>query len=354
MKTASPATLAILASGQYLKFEFWQIQLTSGQIYYFTSGDSNLTVGGNQYVGGLIFVREEISQKCGTEVGSLDMTIAPQFDNPGGQPLIAGGAFLSQLRAGILDNAIWTLSKGFFLQSGSNAVENPSTGFVYTPPAIGHQLDTSPGLVPWWQGITSKVEAGRQTADVTLDDTLAILANQQMPRNMIQQGCLHRFTDTGCTAPTTQNTYSGAINGTVTGNSIATNLTPGSFANGFFNLGILTFTSGVLSGSQFTVSNSVSTAGVLTTIMPFPTAPAIADTFTVLAGCDKTFPMCKSGKFKNSSGASASFALHFRGYPFVPQPETLYDGGTGSQALSTQGSQGSPGAGSPYSGVQSN
>lgn len=335
MKNASAATLAILASGEYLKLEFWEIQLTSGQTYFFFSGDGEpKKIGANTYVGGLVFIRSQITQKCGTEVQSLDMTaIAPQFDYPGGQPLIAGGTFLSQLRAGVFDNAVWTMSKGFF-----NKMQP------------GQQLDVSPGIVPWWQGITSMVQVGRSSAEITLDDTLSILTNQQMPRNMVQQGCIHRLGDVGCTVPLAHNTYTGAITGSITGNSFATNLTPGTFTSGFFNLGIITFTSGVLNGAQFTVSMSISSTGTITTIMPFPSAPSAGDTFSIIPGCDKTFGMCKSGKFKNVSGTPTSFALFFRGYPFVPQPETLYDGGTGNQTQKTAGGTGGPIGGSPFTG----
>ncbi len=70
------------------------------------------------------------------------------------------------------------MSKGFFLPSGSNPVT--ANGYTYTPPPAGTQLDVSPGLVPWWGGITSEIQAGRYSADITLDESTAILANQQM------------------------------------------------------------------------------------------------------------------------------------------------------------------------------
>lgn len=333
MKNASAATLAILAAGEYLKIEFWQITLANGTSYYFTSGEQPLLIGGNVYKGGLVFVRDQITQKCGVEVGSLDMTIEPQLDYPGGQPAIGGGTFLSQCRAGVFDNAVWLMSKGFF-----------------NVPTAGHQIDVTPGIVPWWAGITSEIQAGRFSADVTLDEATAILANQQMPRNMIQAGCVHRLFDVGCALNKSQNTYTGALTGSITGNSAATNLTPASFVNGYFNLGIITFTSGVLNGASFTVSMSTSTGGVIKTIMPLPSAPSSGDTFSIVPGCDKTFGMCSSNKFKLPSGSFGSNAPHFRGAPFVPQPETLYDGGTGSQTLTSIGSQGTPGVGSIFTG----
>lgn len=348
MKNIGAATLAIVASGVALKVEFWQITLANGANYYFTTGEQNALISGNVYKGGLIFVRDEIRQKCGTEVGSLDMTIEPQFDYPGGQPLIAGGTFLSQARAGVLDNATWLMSKGFFLAPGSNPVT--ANGYTYTPPTLGNQWDWSPGLIPWWAGITSEIQAGRSSADITLDDATSILANQQMPRNMIQAGCVHRVFDPGCTLVKAQNTYTGKLIGSIAGNSAATNLSSTAFGNGYFNQGIVTYTSGVLNGASFTVSLSVSLGGVLTMVMPFPSAPAINDTFSILPGCDKTFPTCTSGKFVLPTGVKGSNGLHYRGAPFVPQPETLYDGGTGSQTLTSLGSQGTPSAGSPFTG----
>ena len=191
----------------------------------------------------------------------------------------------------------------------------------------------------------------RFSADIVLDEATAILANQQMPRNMIQAGCVHKFCDAGCTLLTTYNTYSSTINGAIGGNTFTTNLAAATYADHFFDRGILSFTSGVLNGAQFTVQGSshASTLVTLTTILPFPSAPSAGDSFTVLAGCDKQFATCKSGKFKNSGG-SVDNSIHYRGAPFVPNPETLYDGGTGSQTYTSIGSQGKPGAGSGFTG----
>ncbi len=124
---------------------------------------------------------------------------------------------------------------------------------------------------------------------------------------MIQAGCVHRLFDAAARSisrrtPTPDRSPRGR------GNSAATNLSPASFANGYFNLGIITFISGVLEGASMTVSTSVSATGVITTIMPFATAPAPGDDFTIIPGCDKTFGMCGSGKFKLPSGAFGSNA----------------------------------------------
>jgi Phage conserved hypothetical protein BR0599/Uncharacterized conserved protein (DUF2163) len=361
MKNFSPAALAILSAGTYLKYEFWQITLAgsagafggvpNGTTYYFSNAETALTVGGNRYVGGLIFARDRITQKVGIGGDPLELTVTPQADYPGGQPAIGGYTFLSACRAGVFDNSLWLMSKGFFLPPGFEAVTNPSTGYTYTPPPLGNQLDTSPGIASWWAGIPDEIQVGRFQADITLDEATAILKNQQMPRNMVQAGCLHAWGDVGCGVNKAQNTYAGAITGGISGNSIQTNLTPADFVNGYFNIGIITFTSGPLSGASFTVQLSQSASGYIQLIIPFPQAPAIGNSFTIVPGCDKQQSTCASGKFKLPNGLFGSNLPHYRGAPFVPEPETLYDGGTGSQTLSTIGSQGIPRVGSPFTGA---
>jgi hypothetical protein len=341
MKTASVATMNVIAAGNYIKVEFWQITLTDGQTYYFTAGQVPLSVASQLYRTGLIFVRDKLTQKVGLEVNSMNLTIEPQLDAPGGQPLIGGGNLLSQCRAGVLDGAIWLLSKGFF-----------------AIPEAGNQMDTSPGLVPWWGGITNNIQCGRYSAIVAIDETTAILNTVQMPRNMIQAGCVHQLFDVGCTVPKANNNYAGVVltvsatrpNQITTSTAAVVNLD--TEFNGAFNLGVMTFVTGVLAGTALTVSLSKTAGGVatLTTVRPFPTAPSAGDTFGIVVGCDKQFSTCGSGKFRNSADVPTSFQLHYRGCPFVPNPETLYDGGTGSENLASIGASGTPGAGSPFSG----
>jgi hypothetical protein len=351
MKTASTKTMNVIAAGNYLKYEFWAITLLNGTTYYFTAGDVALSVApatgpttfgaANLYKTGFVFVRDKLTQKVGVEVSSLNLQIEPLFDAIGGQPQIAGGNFLSQCRAGVLDGATWLLSKGFFEM-----------------PIAGNNVDISPGIVAWWAGVTNNIVAGRFTATVSIDEFTVKLTNLQMPRNMIQAGCVHQLFDSACTVPKANNTYTGNVSfvSTAQPNQIATG-SAGPVAaenafNGAFNQGVITFASGVLAGASFTVALSQTSMGVityLTTIMPFPRAPSIGDAFTIIPGCDKKFSTCKT-KFKNTSDVVVSFGLHYRGCPFVPNPETLYDGGAGPQTIPPIAAPGPPKSGSPASG----
>lgn len=328
MKTASSATLAILAAGQWIKIEFYTFVLPKVGTFRFHNSDSGpLTIAGNTYLPGLTITRSAFTQAVGLTVQSVDLTIQPQADNPGGAVTIGGVPFLNACRSGAFDGGSVLISKGFF-----------------NDPAAGVQLDVSPGIVGWFAGVINEVQAGRFSVDITVNDTLQLL-NVQMPRNILQSGCVHALYDAGCTLLKSDNTYSGTITSGVTALALAA--TALSQASGYFALGIITFTSGVLNGSAYAISAFAST--VVTAVAPWATLPSVGDTFTITPGCDKAQATCSSAKFK--IGASfASNLPHYRGAPYVPQPETRFDGGTTATTAPSLGSQGGQGAGSPFSG----
>jgi uncharacterized phage protein (TIGR02218 family) len=83
------------------------------------------------------------------------------------------------------------------------------------------------------------------------------------------------------------------------------------FVDDWFTAGKLTFTAGANNGLAMEVKvHRVTEAGVTLTLwqaMPEPIAPG--DTFTVTAGCDKSFATCRD-RFAN--------AVNFRGFPHIP------------------------------------
>jgi hypothetical protein len=110
------------------------------------------------------------------------------------------------------------------------------------------------------------------------------------------------------------------VSGAPTSNSnFNTSLTA---ANGLYNLGVITFSSGANAGFQATVKLYQNASGNVQTMLPFPANVANGDEFAITRGCDKTQATCTS--FSNIA--------HFKATPFVPVPETLYDGGTSNPA----------------------
>lgn len=337
MKPASGATLAILATGQFYYAELYQIDIMGGSTYRFTSADAPVTVGGNTYNTGLIFIRDQFTQKTGLEVNTINITVAPQVDNPAGAVTISGVPFLQAVAKNVFDGAKITIYK-LFLSSWS---------------------DTSPGPVKWFYGEIGEIISGRLAATFTVNSIVQQL-DIMMPRNVWQTGCTHDLYDayefsqhgtrTGCTLNEVTFTVSGATSGSPTAGSFATNLTQ---VDGYFNLGRIKFTSGVNNGVTRVVKSYVNASGVVTLSLPFPSAPAAADTFTIVPGCLKTQAACSN----NNSAVGPAFnnLAHFRGYPYIPNPETPYDGGvTQTQPAPANGGQSSSIIGSGFSSGNAN
>jgi uncharacterized phage protein (TIGR02218 family) len=77
---------------------------------------------------------------------------------------------------------------------------------------------------------------------------------------------------------------------------------------GWFDNGLVTFTSGELGGYSFEVKAWDGTA--LDMFLPFSKQPAAGDTFTITPGCDKTATATGCLKFGNIA--------NYRGEPFIP------------------------------------
>jgi len=88
------------------------------------------------------------------------------------------------------------------------------------------------------------------------------------------------------------------------------------YADGWFALGTLTWTSGANAGRKAEVlTHAVGVTDVTITLLEAPVlAIAAGDTFDITAGCDKRFEICKA-KFAN--------AVNFRGFPHIPGQDTV-------------------------------
>lgn len=78
-------------------------------------------------------------------------------------------------------------------------------------------------------------------------------------------------------------------------------------AEGYFNAGKITFTSGANNGLAMEVKRF--SQKTVTLVLPMPYDIAVGNSFSLIAGCDKSFGTCMA-KFNN--------AVNFRGEPHVP------------------------------------
>lgn len=305
MKQASAAALAILAGGKYLRADLYDLTLTTGATSFFTGYETPLTSAvfpsgtTHNYLSGFTITRGSTTQSVGLDAQELELTIAPKWDNPGGQPLIAGYPLVQAARLGILDNASILYSKLFM-----------------NFPSAGARLDTSPGGIGWLKGVVADMDIGRFAVMVKVSSNILVLNQVQMPKNLYQGACVHTVYDAGCTLLKATFTSTGSITAVTSSSNFNTSLTQ---ASGFFDLGVITFTSGANNGFSATIKQFIHASGNLQANLPFPAAIGIGDTFSIYPGCNHLQATCTT-KFNN--------LIHFKATPYVPVPETLYDGGT--------------------------
>lgn len=96
-------------------------------------------------------------------------------------------------------------------------------------------------------------------------------------------------------------------------------VTPLGSNSGYFDYGVLTMTSGLNNGLSMEVKTY--TVGQIVLQLPFPYAVAPGDTYSLTAGCDRSFATCKD-RFNN--------VLNFRGEPYVPGLDKLIQVGRSS------------------------
>lgn len=290
MKTASGALISLLASRQFYSADLYLFSLAGGGTLTYCGGDQNIvwnsitwTAGGTT---GPYFDRKDNKAKCHWKVGVEVDTLV--FDVLPGSSAVLGDPFLSAIRQGIFDGAEMTLYRAFM-------------------PTYGN---TAAGTVIMFAGRVAEIDAGRSLATFTINSHLELL-NQNMPRNLYQSGCVNALYDASCTL----NMASFAVGGTAGAGSTQSVINASlAQATGYFDLGMVTFTSGANNGISRTVKTYIAgTPGTVSLIVPLPVAPAVGDTFTIYPGCDKQQSTCQS-KFNN--------LVNFRGFPYVPENST--------------------------------
>jgi uncharacterized phage protein (TIGR02218 family) len=286
MKPASSALIAYLQNTtQFLYADCFTFTLRTGAQVFYGDKDIPLDVNGTLFQASSVRVSGlKYAIKIGVGVDEQDITIAASpTDTIGGVP------FLVALRRGVFDGAYIQRDRAFFTSWSSAAI----------------------GAVTLFHGRVSTVDKiGRTEAQLKVKSDLVLL-DTDMPRNLYQPACLHTLYDAGCGVNRASHTVSGTVQ---TGSSVAKIVWSGASV-GTYDQGTLIFTSGANDGVQVTVKSSDGSGDLFLTY-PLDVAPGIGDSFTVSAGCDHS----------TGSGGCAKFANlpNFRGFPFVPPPETAY------------------------------
>ncbi len=125
--------------------------------------------------------------------------------------------------------------------------------------------------------------------------------------------CRHNLGDSACGVALAAH----MVAGTVTASSTLYSFTDSTRteAAGIFSYGRLTWLSGENAGTTIEIKQHAA-GGVFTLWLPMTAPIAVGDTYSLVAGCDKTLATC-AGRFNN--------ALNFGGFPHLPGVDRIYD-----------------------------
>ena len=280
MKTASTALINLLAANtSLLMADLLTITPLKGSALYLTSADIDIVSGQTFSSKGIQFKRSKISSAVGVKVDALDLSL---YGNTG--TLVAGQGLMAAAVAGVFDGAIIRLDRAFMQTWGS---------------VVGTLLQ--------FLGTVGQVDVGRTEVRINVNSQIELL-NIHMPRNVWQPGCINTLYDSACGLVRTA--VAGSTSGGSTAQIINSNLTN---PDNYFNLGYVTYTSGVNSGITRTIKSSLNAGGQIMLMNSFPSAPSTLDTFNAFHGCDKQQATC------NGYGNLA----RYRGFPYIPAPDVL-------------------------------
>lgn len=248
-----------------------------------TSGTPTFTAGGTGTVPIIRWgYREEFA---GTAIGSLDMVLfcgtSAQFDGVR-LPVAATNR--------MLDGAIVKVER------------------VYGEAS----LDLSLGAMHIFEGVVAEARPSSTAVELELECGLATL-NVEVPRKLYRPGCTNILFDGQCGLSKATYTVAGTVSAATT---TMVQTTSWASTTGYFDLGVLTFTTdtttAALRGVQRAVRAHVASNSEMTLDRPLPVAPVSGDTFTVYPGCPKTLGACET-KFGTDNRA------RFRGCPYIPR-----------------------------------
>lgn len=280
MRTANAGLITLInGSSEFFIADLITITTVTNTVLRYTNADVSVIYSGNTF-NPFVFERGSTKINIGTSVDSLDLTLH------GGVANLVNGIPMPQFaQNGGFDGASVTLQRAYL----SSWQASPT------------------GALLMFAGVVSDTTPSRTEIKLTVKSDLELL-NIQMPKNMYQAGCLHNVYDAGCGLVKSSWASNANINATSTTKILKCGLVQ---AAGYFDQGKVVFTSGKNAGVSRTVR--AYTVGTLNLSLALPFTPSVGDTFTVYPGCNKTQATC-TNKFNN--------VIHFRGYPYIPIPET--------------------------------
>lgn len=281
MKTVPPGLQALLDSGVTTLCTCWRIERRDGELFGFTNHDRELGFGGIDYLPESGFTPAETASTLGLAVDTAEIEGA----------LASDVITEADIALGLWDDAdaeIWRVdwtdaTNRVILRKGSlGEIGRGTQAFFAEIRGLAHAL----------------AQPGGRTYQRNCD---AIVGDAHCGINLDQPA----FKGTGAVT-------------TVTDDRLISVSGLGGYSAGWFAQGLLSWTGGGNSGARTEVAGHRLEASGSVTIELWRRAErpiTIADTFTVTAGCGKTWDICRS-KFSNGA--------NHRGFPHIPGNDAAY------------------------------
>jgi len=282
MKTIG-SSLNTHLQGEVLTIAYlWKLVRTDGTTYGFTSYDRPLLYSGVTYVPGDGMLPTSISQKSNFSVDNLDLTGAISSDLLTEDDLISGK----------WDYASVT---------------------IY----VVNYKDLSQGHAVALVGTIGNVSTSRSTFRAEVRG-LSQPLSQNIGR-IVSPMCDAVLGDSRCQVNVASLTTSGTITSVTSSRVFVASALAG--ATGYYNGGLITFTSGTSSGQAFEVKSFVS-GGTITIYHQAFLSITAGDTFTIYPGCNKLLKL-QAGTYAGDCKDKFNNVINFQGYPEVPGTKGL-------------------------------
>lgn len=280
MKAASPALSAHLAGEVTTLASCWRVTRKDGAEFFFTDHDRDLVVDGEAYIASTGYSRTAIANDASLSVDNLD--IDGVFD--------AAAITEQDLRAGLFDHAEVRVFLVNWADLSMGALKMRRGWF---------------GEVTLNEGAKFRTELRGMTQ-----------ALQQRLGEIYSPECRADLGDHRCKVDLAVWTRGGTVTSVSDRAVFFASVDGAATADGWFNGGLLTWTSGENAGRAIEVKSWTASDGRLELFIAMGYAIAVGDTFAVYPGCDKRLDTCAS-RFNN--------VINFRGEPYVPGIDAMMD-----------------------------
>lgn len=291
MRAASAALIAHLAGKSRTMAYLWRVVRTDGEIFGFTNHDADLTLDDDLLSEGLTYVAD-----LGVNASTVQSTVGLSVDNLDVTGFLSSGTLTAvDVAAGLWDHAEVRLMECNWADL-TMGVMKTKRGH------IGEVTVTDTGYSAEFRSLSAALNS--TIGEVTGPGCTAQLGDVRCKVS------LSDYTTTGTVTSADSDTSPERVFDTDLSSAIVA-LTPdttGAPDDAYFNDGLLTWDTGPNAGLEMDIKR-YTVDGRIELHLPMPNEILPGDTFTAIAGCNKSLTMC-SVRFDN--------VVNFRGFPFLP------------------------------------